>query len=175
MSQLFAIFVTLACVFALNIAKAQPQEPGMFRAKAVTGVTENNLKIALGLDRGAVNLGAEYEARKGNSGYSGYVLLATEKLPVQKPQIMIFGAGMPIYVFDNRAAVVSITPGFGVNMIRFFNTNETTFGAQLRLSGSYRLSHNLRVGLEHMILTNWVNERAPGDFTLTQMLFTFSL
>jgi hypothetical protein len=89
--------------------------------------------------------------------------------------MMVLGGGIPIYFFDNRATTISMTPGFGLNMIKIFNQNETAIGAQFKFSASIFLSSNLRAGLEHLILTNWINENAGGDQSLTQVIFTFNL
>jgi len=151
------------------------QDKGMMRARITNSIVEKNIKFSVGLNQGAVNMGGEYESRIGSSGYSGYFLLATEKASVNKPQMMIIGGGLPIYFFDNRSATVSVTPGFGLNMIKMSNQNETAIGAQLKLSASIFLSANLRAGLEHFILTNWINEKAGGDQSLTHVIFTFSL
>jgi hypothetical protein len=169
----FLSFVLIG--FLLSPFQSLAQESGLIHNRSTGPIAENNLKVDLGLDRGAVNMGAEYEARAGNSGYSGYFLLATEKPSVGKPQMIIVGGGIPIYFFDNRARMVSVTPGFGLNMMKMSNTTEMALGAQLKLSASICLSPSLRAGLEHLILTNWINENASGDLSLTQMIFTFSL
>jgi hypothetical protein len=165
----------LSCFLLWPFQTFSQEESDMVSKRPKNAIAENNLKVALGLDRGAVNMGAEYERRADNSGYSGYFLLATEKPSIEKHQMMIFGGGVPIYIFDNRAKMVSVTPGFGLNMMKISGTTEIALGAQLKLAASIRLSASLRAGLEHLILTNWINEKALGDLSLTQMIFTFSL
>lgn len=175
------LIILVSMLFISAPAFSQTPEPTprfqsrMGGARNPNNIAENNIKISLGLDQGAINLGAEYESRSGANGLSGYFLLATEKITTGKPQIMTFGGGMPIYFYDNKTNSLFITPGLGLNMIKVGNTTEMTFGPQIKLGTGYRLSPNLRLGLEHFIITNALNEKAGGSQHFTNFLISFTL
>lgn len=165
--------VTVNSQAQMPSGKANSSRPDIYRNP--NNIAENNLKVALGLDRGAVNMGAEYEVRTGSAGYSGYFLMASEKAAISKNQVIVLGAGIPIYFYDNRVHSVSVTPGFGLNMVKTATSTETTLGAQLKLTTGYRLSPLMRVGVEHFIITNWLSDKAPGDQSFTQVVLGFTL
>ncbi len=167
--------VFLFSFFYFSQAFAQMGGYSMPVTRNVSAIAERQIKGLVGLDRGAINLGAEYLSRSGSTGFSGYFLMATEKTAVSKPQLLIFGVGMPLYFYDNRKQNAYITPGLGIILVKNSDVSDTVFGPQIKIGTQFELSPQLHIGLEEMLTTNALSEKSQGLELMTLVTLAFNL
>lgn len=142
--------------------------------KLVSPLVERNyLKAGLSLSSGALNMALEYESLMDQKGWSAYGLLATEKQGVQN-QALVLGAGLPIYVLQGNHGQVSLTPGAGLIMVSGNGQSETGLGLHLKIS-ALRQVGSLRMGAEHFLVSNWLNDKLPAMMSWTLLTFAFAL
>lgn len=141
----------------------------------------NEVNVSLGFQSGAVHVGGTYEKDTGNVGWGGYFHLQTEKDDAADPvfQTMALGGMMKLHVVKNTTFDTYIAPGFGIAMISDIpqgngeEDDKTVFGPSMKIGGQYYFNPDVKIGLEHFIITNWFDDEAPNSADFTNVVVGF--
>lgn len=166
-SKFFAFFVA-ASVTVVSFS-AQAQVP------AATFSPKSSFRGLLGFDRGAFNLGGEYESRTSLvRAVGGYFFYQSEDKTNGISGVMAAGGFVPLHLLGNNRYDAYIAPGFGLAMIKnMAGQNETTFGPSLKIGAEYRQSVTTSFGLQFANYYNWFSSKAAQGISSTSATATF--
>jgi hypothetical protein len=137
---------------------------------------ENHARAILGFSSGELNIGADYESRKGNIGIGGYFLFSGDDEDTAKNEVLALGAMAAIHLVDNSAVDVYIAPGFGIAMIEepgAGGDDETTFGPIMKVGAEYAINEKAYLGLQHMFVYNWMSDEVADSASFLNVAATF--
>ena len=82
-----------------------------------------------------------------------YFLHSSENKNAGKHQVISFGGMLPVHMVDTYDLDLYLAPGFGIHMIKGLNNgasgeDQTTFGPMWKIGFLYKVSSNVRIGLE---------------------------
>jgi hypothetical protein len=146
-------------------------------ASSVYSRGSNNITGLLGFTKAAVNFGVNYEHRVDTIGFGGYFHYSSEKKDnFANNQITSFGGIAPIHFLDDAHMDTYLAPGFGVHMIKGLGAQDdvTTFGPLWKLGALFKISNNVKVGLERTELVNWFTDKATADAVYTNAALSFA-
>lgn len=147
---------------------------GTFSAHA-----DNSLRGLLGFSGGALNIGADFEARRDNTfGFGGYFFLQTDEKNgnnISVYEVLAIGAFAPVHLLNHSKVDLYIAPGFGIAMIDTGPDDETTIGPSLKVGVDCRISNNLKAGIQYSMFYNWLSDKAPQGTEHTSATLTFAL
>jgi opacity protein-like surface antigen len=151
-------------------------------AGAAAQAANNSLTGLLGFSQSAVNFGVNYENRMETSyGLGGFFHYSSEKKEnAAKNQTMAFGAMAPVHLLDNSHFDAYLAPGFSVLMVKGFdrapysNDDQTTFGPAWKIGVLFKMTSNVKLGLEQTELINWFNDKAASQYVYTNAALNFS-
>ncbi len=140
---------------------------------------EKTVRALLGFKGGAIHLGADYEVRQGGVlGMGGYFFLQTDDDgPNPVHEVLALGAFAPVHLLTDSRVDAYVAPGFGFAMIDHpspAGDDETTFGPSFKVGVDFRASGNMKVGVQHFILTNWLSDETMDQVSFTSASFTFA-
>ncbi|MCS6838663.1 MAG: hypothetical protein NZ480_07425 [Bdellovibrionaceae bacterium] len=138
-------------------------------------MSEKLFKITFGLQGTGINFGAEYEQRTSDRRFTVYGLIGLENTDANKPQLLLFGTGIPLYVLETEKDTISINPGVGLATIKIGSgSTEFTAGLQLKIAVTHQFAPKVHLGIDHLIFTNWINSKiASQDWSVTQLTYCF--
>jgi len=143
---------------------------------------DSSITGLLGFTQSAVNFGVNYENRMESAfGLGGFFHFSSEKKEnAAKNQTMAFGAMAPVHMLDNSKIDAYVAPGFAVLMIKgytgatYSNDDQTTFGPIWKMGVLFKMSANVKVGLEQTELINWFTDKAGPHASYTNAALNFS-
>jgi hypothetical protein len=136
----------------------------------------NHVRGILGFSSGEMNIGADYESRKGNVGVGGYFLFSGDDEDTGKNEIMALGAMAAVHLIDNSPVDIYIAPGFGIAMIEEpgpGGDDETTFGPIMKVGVEYAINEKAYLGLQHMFVYNWMSDDVSDSASFLNVAATF--
>lgn len=153
-----------------SAAVSQAALPGGRGSNHITGI--------LGFTQSAVNFGANYEHRMDTAmGFGGYFLYSGEEKDhgIRKNQTMSFGAMAPAHVLDDNRFDVYLAPGFGITAVKGItpDSDETVFGPSVKTGMLFKITSNVKAGIEHAYFTNWFNDKTSQAFEYTNAALSF--
>lgn len=138
----------------------------------------NSLTGLLGFNSSAVTFGVNFENHSsGNIGLGGYFLYSAEKKEVGIPQVTSFGGIAPVHFLDDARVNLYLAPGFGVHMIKGFGAGSedvTTFGPLWKVGSLFKITSNVKAGIEHTQLVNWFSDKKAAQFDYTNAALSFA-
>ena len=137
---------------------------------------ENHVRGILGFSSGEVNIGLDYESRKGNLGLGGYLYLSGDDVNTAKNEILAIGAMGAIHLVDSSPFDVYIAPGFGIAMIEepgAGGDDETTFGPIMKVGVEYAINEKAYIGLQHLFIYNWMSDEVDDSYSFLNLAATF--
>ena len=150
-------------------------------AGAAAQAANGSITGLLGFSQSAVNFGVNYENRLENAfGLGGFFHYSSEKKDnAGKQQTMAFGAMAPAHLLDNARVDAYVAPGFGVIMVKGFDgafsrDDQTTFGPVWKMGVLFKMTSNVKVGLEQTELVNWFSDKVLPDASYTNAALNFS-
>jgi len=154
----------------LSAIVSQAALPGSRGSSALTGL--------LGFTQSAVNFGVNYEHRLDSSmGFGGYFLYSGEEKDngLNKNQTMSFGAMAPAHVLDDNRFDIYLAPGFGITMVKGITpqNDETVFGPSIKTGMLFKISSNVKAGIEYSYFTNWFNDKSGPSAEYTNAALSF--
>lgn len=139
----------------------------------------NSVRGILGFSSSSINIGADYEQRQTNFyGIGGYFFLGTGDdgagATVQVPDVLAIGAFAPLHLTNYERFDVYIAPGFGFAKIEVKPNDKTTLGPSVKIGAEMKVAPTVKVGLQHFIITNWLSDKLPSQYSYTNAAATFS-
>ncbi|MFN8792382.1 MAG: outer membrane beta-barrel protein [Bdellovibrionales bacterium] len=150
------------------------------RSTYSSGGTEVNVNV--GFSSGAAAVGGTFEKDTNNVGWGGYAFLQTEEEDAGVFQTLALGGMMKAHLIKNSNIDTYIAPGFGLAMISDINVgtqqnpdeeDKTVFGPSMKLGAQYFFNPDVKIGVEHFIITNWFDDEAPGSLDFTTLVVGF--
>jgi opacity protein-like surface antigen len=154
----------------------------LFAGFAAQASTNGSITGLLGFSQSAVNFGVNYENRLDSAfGLGGFFHFSSEKKEnAAKQQTMAFGAMAPAHLLDNARFDAYVAPGFAVIMVKGYDgapyskDDQTTFGPIWKMGVMFRMSTNVKVGIEQTELINWFTDKASPQVSYTNAALEFS-
>ncbi len=140
---------------------------------------EKSFTGLIGFSQSALGFGANFENRHSqNFGVGAYFLHSSENKNAGKHQVISFGGMLPVHMVDTYDLDLYLAPGFGIHMIKGLNNgasgeDQTTFGPMWKIGFLYKVSSNVRIGLEQSQIVNWFSEKSYSQFTYTNFAANF--
>jgi len=152
-------------------------------AGAAAQAANNSITGLLGFSQSAVNFGVNYENRMETSyGLGGFFHYSSEKKDnAYKNQTIAFGAMAPVHLLDNSHFDAYLAPGFAVLMVKgldvgaaYSKDDQTTFGPAWKIGVLYKMTSNVKLGIEQTQLINWFSDKAASQFVYTNAALNFA-
>ena len=132
-------------------------------------MASNEVVALLGLTAGALNVGVDYIKLDSGIDWGGYFFMQSSKDKSSTAivsQVTALGALLRLTLLDNNKFKVSMSPGFGIAMIKDGSisvidgkkSDETTFGPSLKMNFSYKVNPKFNLGLEMTEFFNMLND-----------------
>ena len=155
---------------------------------AYTGPTQNEITGNFGLHAGAVNFGVTYVKANPDFGFGGYFFMQSSKDKNNTTvvnQIMAFGGLLKVNIVNNNKIRAFMAPGFGMAMLKDASVNaagkksdENLISPTFKMGVQYKFNSNILVGIERMLVTNWLNDSIntlgyPTEYTSVAATYEF--
>jgi len=142
----------------------------------------SEVNVNVGFTSGAAAVGGTFEKDTNNIGWGGYAFLQTEKDDADVFQTLALGGMMKAHLIKNSNIDTYIAPGFGLAMISDVNVgtalnrdeeDKTVFGPSMKIGAQYYFNPDVKVGVEHFIITNWFDDEVARSFDFTTAVIGF--
>lgn len=166
MKKFKAALVIAATLLSAGFAHAQNWREGT-----------NTVRGLIGMNRGQIDLGVDYERRMGTMGLGGFVLFSEENdhtLESKKPKQLVVAVNTPIHLIDKSPFDVYVAPGIvwinngdepSVGAVAGTGGgNESMFGPMLRFGTLYAINETWAAGLDFVQAYNWTNKDVTGEY-----------
>lgn len=177
--------VLAAAMLSAGIAQAESMRENAREFKSNWREGTSTLRGLIGLNRGELDLGLDYERRMGVMGLGGFFLLSGEndKATPQKPAQLVVGVNAPLHLIDRSPFDVYLAPGItyvknddvdavGANPAQ---EGEDSFGPSMRVGMIYTINETWGVGFDFIRATNWSNEDAASDYDFANLAVSYNL
>ena len=173
---LIAALTVTSAAFAQTKTKQASSQPASASYSSSTKV----FGVNIGMNQGALNIGASMDSGTDNGDLGGSFFLQTEKEDnnvTKVYQVMTFGAHVHLHVYDQASWVIDLRPGVNVSMVNDVpnnsggKDNKTIIGPSLRWGVTHRLDSGKEIGLEHLEVWNWFDDDVSKNDAYTSFVF----
>lgn len=135
----------------------------------------NLVRGILGFSSSALNIGADYEMKhSGSINLGGYFFLGTDDKDNGVPQVLAVGVFAPVHFLSEDLVDLYFAPGAGFAKIDNNVHDKTTFGPSVKLGADFKVAPRVKVGLQYMVITNWMSDKLDSQYSYTNAAVAFS-